>query len=98
MVSTDDEEEDFCKMHPNILPVPVAYFGSSEEEVEKAMVFDAYKVHLAQLGLLRRNFKKPKKGELPEFDERTGTIKSSGYSITALGRSFIRWIESNIRK
>jgi hypothetical protein len=43
--------------------------------------------------LLRPKYKKPKKGELPEFDEKTGTLKFSGYDVTSLGKLLLRYID-----
>jgi hypothetical protein len=35
------------------------------------------------------------KGELPDFDERTGRIKANGYKVTALGKLLLRLIDQN---
>ena len=40
-------------------------------------------------------FKKPKRGELPEFDEKTGMVKVGGYEITSLGRLLLRSIDQD---
>ena len=41
--------------------------------------------HLARLNLLRPGLKRPRRGEFPEFDEKTGMMKASGYRVTPLG-------------
>ncbi|MEZ4615392.1 MAG: hypothetical protein R2867_07745 [Caldilineaceae bacterium] len=61
-----------------------AHHGSSQEQVDQATVHKGYRQH--QLDLLRPRFKRPKKNEIPEFDENTGMMKASGYELTALGR------------
>jgi hypothetical protein len=53
----------------------------------------SYQNHLLQLGLLTNTYRKPKSGELPEFDDRTGTLKGSGRSLTPLGRLLLRTID-----
>jgi hypothetical protein len=42
--------------------------------------------NLRRLGLLQTKYKKPKKGELPEFDEKTGMMKAGSDQISRLGR------------
>jgi hypothetical protein len=38
-------------------------------------------------------YRKSKKGDMPEFDEKTGMVKASGNSITHLGRLLLRSID-----
>jgi hypothetical protein len=45
------------------------------------------------LGLLRRRFKTFKKGEVPEYDDKTGMIKAVGHEITPLGRLLLKSID-----
>jgi len=47
------------------------------------------------MGLLKARFKKPKRGELPAFDDKTGMIKAQGYEITGLGRLLLRSIDQD---
>lgn len=83
------EDQDFYEKHKDILTPPVAHLGSSEEEVGNSVIYDSYKQNLAKLYLLKPRFKKPKRGEFPDFDEKTGMIKTSGYEITYLGRMLL---------
>jgi hypothetical protein len=87
------DDQEFFEKHKAILTSPPAHLGSSQEEVDKATIYQTYKHHLARLGLLRQRFKKPGRGELPEFDEKTGILKASGYDITPLGRLLLRYID-----
>jgi hypothetical protein len=84
---------EFQKQHENILMKPLVHIGSNQEELDKATIYDTYRGKLVSLNLLRRDFKKPKRGELPEFDEKTGMVKASGYSLTPLGRLFLKYID-----
>lgn len=90
MASRIDEE--FNKKHQETLTPPVAYIGASEDDINKSILFKTYKEKLVRLNLLNKNFKKLKKGELPEFDDKTGMIKSNGFEITSIGRLFLKYI------
>lgn len=85
--------DEFWDKHEEVLMPPSATFGSSREELDKHAIFQTYENHLVELGLLKFNFKKPARGELPEFDEKTGTIKAQGHDITPLGRLLLRSID-----
>lgn len=88
-----DDRNDFFEKHQAILTPPDVHFGSSQEALDKATIYQTYKHHLARLGLLEPHFKKPGRSELPEFDEKTGMLKASGYDITPLGRLLLRHID-----
>ena len=83
------EDQDFHEKHKDILAPPVSRMGSSDEEVGKSVMYNSYKQNLVKLNLLKPNFKRPKRGEIPEFDEKTGMMKASGYEITFLGRMLL---------
>ena len=89
------EYTEFMDLHEDILMAPSICIGSSREEIEKATMFKTHKIHLVKLGLLEPKFKKPKKGEFPEFDEKTGMIKYSRYSLSHLGRLLLRTIDQS---
>lgn len=86
-------DPEFHKQHEDILTKPLAHLGSNQEELDKATIYDTYRGKLVRLNLLHRTFKKPKRGDLPEFDEKTGMMKASGYSLTPLGRLFLKYID-----
>jgi len=81
----------FMEQHKVLYPKWAA-MQSSEHEHEAALLQSAFKSHLAELGLLKPSFKKPRRGELPEFDEKTGMIKATGYGLTPLGRMLLKYI------
>lgn len=89
----DPEAQLFWDKHRDILEEPVLFSGASQEEVDKHTLYQTHRTHLVSLGLFKPKFKKPKKGELPEFDEKTGMIKASGYETTSLGRLLLRVID-----
>ena len=89
---TAREDEEFKKQHQETLMAPIALIDASEDDINKSILFDTYKEKLVRLNLLKRKFKKPKKGEFPEFDEKTGMIKSNGFEITRIGRLFLKYI------
>jgi len=85
-----NERNEYFEKHKNVLTPPPAILGSSPDVIDDQAIYDAQKSHLERLGLLRRRFKKPRRGELPEFDDKTGMVKAQGYEITSLGRLLLR--------
>ena len=83
----------FWETHKKTLSPPPAHTGSTQEEVDRYTIFQTHKMNLNNMGLLRANFKKPKKGEFPEFDSNTGKIKANGYSLTPLARMLLQKID-----
>lgn len=55
---------------------PMAYIGSSTEEIDNAKLYELGEQNLLRLGLLQRKFDNVKKGEYPPFDDLTGEFKS----------------------
>ncbi len=85
-------DEEFTKKHQEILTPPRAYSEASEDDRNKRILFETYKEKLVRLNLLNKKFAKPKRGESPEFDEKTGMMKSNGFEITSIGRLFLKYI------
>lgn len=87
------KQQEFAKEHTELFtPIPLP-LGSSQQDIDKAALRDTYRKKLIDLGLLRATYKKLKKGELPDFDERTGMPKAQGYTITSLGKLLLRYID-----
>jgi hypothetical protein len=82
----------FHQTHAAILNPVAAHMGSDQDTVDAETMQDAADQHLTRLGLLRPRFRSAKKNQLPEFDERTGMIKASGYQLTSLGRMLLRHV------
>lgn len=89
-VRTNDKE--FWDAHRNTISQPGHYMESSQRQKDKSLVQEAHRAHLINLKLLQPSFQKPKKGQLPDFDEKTGMMKIKNYNITPLGRLMIRCI------
>ncbi|MDY0191347.1 MAG: hypothetical protein RBR22_11500 [Desulfuromonas sp.] len=86
---------EFQDKHNHLIRPPLVHMGSSPEEFDRKAIFDDYRSQLIELSLLQRRFKKPKRGASPEFDEKTGMIKTQGFGITHLGRMLLRLIDQN---
>lgn len=69
-------------------------FASTPDEIEKFAIHESHIQHLHQLGLLEASYNIDKDLGIPEFDSITGKMKSSGFSITELGKSLLKYIES----
>lgn len=82
----NEEAKEFWNKHEKALIPPRAAVQSSKAEIEKNTVFQSHKTHLKNLGLLQPKFKRFKKGDFPEFDEKTGMMKAQSDEITSLGR------------
>ncbi|MDE0010406.1 MAG: hypothetical protein OXU36_04640 [Candidatus Poribacteria bacterium] len=89
------QQRDFQRKHQGIVTAPPVHLGSSQEEVDKHAIYEAHKANLAHLGLLKIRFRQPRRGESPEFDDKTGMMKASGYDITDLGRLLLRSIDQS---
>jgi hypothetical protein len=87
------EYDEFWKSHKNAVTPQLVHMGSTQEELDRHTIFKTYELHLTNLGLLKAKFKKPKRGELPEFDDKTGMIKAQGYDVTRLGQLLLRSID-----
>ena len=68
-----------------------AHMQSSAHVVERERLFEVGKEHLLRLELLKRNFGSVKKGQLPEFDAKSGYFKHS-VEISYLGRLLLKEI------
>ena len=86
----NQRDRDFHVTHEAVLAPSRAHLGSSRDELDKAVVRDLGREELLRLGLLRERFKKLKKGELPELDEKTGRMKVQSREISPLGRLLLR--------
>lgn len=84
---------EFREIHQDILFTPFATLGSSQDEVDESTVSQLARNQLASLGLLRPNFSRPRREQLPEFDPETGMMKANGYQLTPIGRLLLRRIE-----
>lgn len=63
-----------------------AVIGSDQETLDAEALYELARAELIRLGLLRIQFKRPAKGQLPEFDDKTGMMKARSRELTLLGR------------
>ncbi len=68
-------QHNFFERHRETILGPQALMGSSQQEMDSTAIHETYRRHLRRLGLIRANYKKPKKNESPEWDLKTGMIK-----------------------
>lgn len=87
-----EQDAEFRGKHERLLTPDLTHLGSSEEEFEEAALKASYRNHLHDLGLTRSRFKRPRSGELPEFDDKTGMMKANGADITRLGKMLLRYL------
>lgn len=85
-------DDSFRSTHANVLKPVLAHLQSTRDEIDRSIVQSIGEQKLLTLGLIRRRFSKPKKGEFPEFDEKTGMVKATGIDITPLGKLLLRRI------
>ena len=93
-LTTIGRAEEFRSKHPGILTEYIN-IGTSRKEVDKHAISEAYITNLSRLGLIKSMFDRPWRDELPELDEQTGMMKSSGYHITDLGKLLLRSIDQS---
>lgn len=88
------EADRFLELHGETIRGPRVFMGSPQEDVDRGAVHDTYREHPRRLGLVHATYKKPKKGEQPEWDLKTGTIKVGSDRITPLGRLLLRYVDA----
>lgn len=89
----DDEEilllkafsEHNSDIFSQLRPQP-AVIGAPSEVIYNEALYKSGINNLERLGLITGRYRTPKKGELPEFDDRTGKLKGSPSSVSSLGR------------
>ena len=86
------QDNDFWAQHGDTTQVVKPAMGCAQADMDGYLVQAAHRAHLVRLELLRPRFQKPKKGQFPEIDEKTGMMKAQGYDIAPLGRLLLRTI------
>lgn len=90
------EQRDYINTHSDILETPLVHMNSSVEEIDRKAIYQTFRQNLVALNLLIPKYIKPKKNELPEFDNKTGMIKATGYSVTSLGKLILRYLDLEV--
>lgn len=84
--------DEFYERHQEVLEPVRAHMQSPREDLDRAAMYRLARRQLVDVGLLHQAFRKSTKGDLPEFDEKTGMIKSQGTKLNPLGRLLLRRI------
>lgn len=92
------EAHAFFEENEETIRGPMVVMGSPQEDADRGAIHQTYRNHLRRLGLVRATYKKPKKGEPPEWDLKTGMIKAGSDRITPLGRLLLRYIDSEVAR
>lgn len=87
-------KSEYYAKHKDSLKNTPPSLESTPDEIEKFAIHESHIQHLHQLGLLEAHYNIDKELGIPEFDNITGKMKSSGFSITSLGKNLLKYIES----
>jgi hypothetical protein len=82
----------FYEQHRSIIQPHIVFMSTNDKELDDATIGEAAITHLVRLGLLQPRFRSTKKGEVPEFDRKTGMMKAFGHEVPPLGRLLLRHI------
>lgn len=94
LTRTDIERDaEFRERHADLLTPVATHMGSEDGDFEEAALKNSYRRHLIELGLSRNRFKRVGKGEIPQFDPSTGTLKATGSEVTRLGKMLLRYLD-----
>jgi hypothetical protein len=85
-LSRHHDDEGFRNKHEALMTPVAAVIGSDQETLDAEALYELARAELIRLGLLRIQFKRPAKGQLPEFDDKTGMMKARSRELTLLGR------------
>ena len=86
---------EFAEQHKDLFhPIDISH-GAPEENIDKGALRDSYRNKLMEIKLLEPVYKRPEKGKMPEFDERTGQIKATSVKATWLGKLLLRYIDQD---
>lgn len=88
----NEGDQDYQERHAAIITPPRVHLDSPRGELDKDALFELARMELVRLGLLAPTFKSLKKGEQPEFDQKTGMMKQQSRRLTPLGRMLLRHI------
>jgi len=89
-----NRDPEFWERHKAALTPRAPTHVSSERDMDEAAIYNSYQHHLIQLQLLKPSFGfPPHRGQMPDFDLETGTIKASGFDLTQLGKLLLRRID-----
>jgi hypothetical protein len=88
-----EDQREFWGKHKDALFRPPLYFGVGQVEIDQDALKESYTTNLRRLGLVNARFPRVEKGKLPDFDEKTGTLKASAVQTSSLGKLLLRYID-----
>ena len=88
-----DRRREFSELHKELFAPIDRSFSAPQSNMDKGALRDSYRSKLLEVGLLEPESKRPEKGKLPEFDERTGRVKATSYKVASLGKLLLRYID-----
>lgn len=90
-----DERSRFLEQHAELLRLQPPVMSDPLPVIEKYALQKSYRAKLLEVGLLAPTFSSQnlRRGEMPEFDKETGTLKTNGFKVTRLGRTFLGYID-----
>ncbi|WP_412755172.1 hypothetical protein [Legionella pneumophila] len=88
-----NQHPEYYDRHESVLKKEHPTFASSTEEIEEYEIKKSHTEHLARLGLLVPKYRIDNELKIPQFSS-DGTMEVSGYDITHLGKSLIKYIQS----
>ena len=92
------QDTNFFEQHADVLHGVRAHLGSSQEEIDRSAIHKMYRQKLRELRLIAPRFERPRRGEAPELDLKTGMIKTRGDNLTPLGRLLLRHLDLEVRR
>jgi hypothetical protein len=88
-----DGKRKFAELHSDLFaPIDMSH-GAPEENIDRGALRNSYRNKLMEIRLLEPVYKRPEKGKLPEFDEKTGQLKATSLKATWLGKLLLRYID-----
>ena len=92
-ITSRNQQIEFAEKHSELFTPISLHTGCSQQDIDKAALRNTYQRKLMEHGLLQSSYPKPRKGQLPEFDENTGMLKARGHHITSLGKLLLRYTD-----
>ena len=84
---------EFAETHQELFGPIDRSLDAPQENIDKGEFRDSYRNKLLEVSLLEPVYKRAEKGEMPEFDERTGRMKATSFRPTGLGKLLLRYID-----
>ena len=92
LVQTLNGDDEFRERHASVVnPVPVM-LNSDQATIDRGALWEGYRHHLTQLGLLEERLQVDRKTKQPVFEPAQGRYGVAGHELSSLGRLLLRMI------